>query len=111
MGHSSRGCTEDFLLNTFVRVRTPLWARLSEKKKKKKTVEIYTLSDFRQIDLYCSQAYPGHAEICPGFPPPNRAHVIAAPGRETLCRMRQQWRVVSKGRNNLNDVNKGHILR
>ena len=31
-----------------------------------------------------SQAYPGYAEICPGFPPPQAAHVTVASGEKGL---------------------------
>ena len=32
-----------------------------------------------------SQAYPGYAEICPGFPPPQEACVTVASGEKGLC--------------------------
>ena len=31
-----------------------------------------------------SQAYPGYAEICPGFPPPQAGRVIVASGEKGL---------------------------
>ena len=31
-----------------------------------------------------SQAYPGYAEICPGFPPPQAARVTVASGEKGL---------------------------
>ena len=35
-------------------------------------------SGCRQADAVVSQAYPGCAEICPGFPPPQAARVTVA---------------------------------
>ena len=35
-------------------------------------------SGCRQADAVVSQAYPGYAEICPGFPPPQAARVTVA---------------------------------
>ena len=37
-----------------------------------------------------SQAYPGNAEMCPGFPPPDAALVTAAAGDKALGSMVQQ---------------------
>ena len=38
----------------------------------------------RQADAVVSQAYPGYAEICPGFPPPQAARVTVASGEKGL---------------------------
>ena len=41
-------------------------------------------SGCRQADAVVSQAYPGYAEICPGFPPPQAARVTVASGEKGL---------------------------
>ena len=41
-------------------------------------------SGCRQADAVVSQAYPGYAEICPGFPPPQAARVTVASGERGL---------------------------
>ena len=41
-------------------------------------------SGCRQADTVVSQAYPGYAEICPGFPPPQAARVTVASGEKGL---------------------------
>ena len=41
-------------------------------------------SGCRQADAVVSQAYPGYAEICPGFPPPQAARVTVASGENGL---------------------------
>ena len=41
-------------------------------------------SGCRQADAVVSQAYPGSAEICPGFPPPQAARVTVASGEKGL---------------------------
>ena len=41
-------------------------------------------SGCRQTDAVVSQAYPGYAEICPGFPPPQAARVTVASGEKGL---------------------------
>ena len=41
-------------------------------------------SGCRQVDAVVSQAYPGYAEICPGFPPPQAARVTVASGEKGL---------------------------
>ena len=41
-------------------------------------------SGCRQADAVVSQAYSGYAEICPGFPPPQTAHVTVASGENGL---------------------------
>ena len=41
-------------------------------------------SGCRQADAVVSQTYPGYAEICPGFPPPQAARVTVASGEKGL---------------------------
>ena len=41
-------------------------------------------SGCRQVGTVVSQAYPGYAEICPGFPPPQAARVAVASGEKWL---------------------------
>ena len=41
-------------------------------------------SGCRQADAVVSQAYPGYAEIRPGFPPPQAARVTVASGENGL---------------------------
>ena len=64
-------------------------------------------SGYRQADAVVSQAYPGYAEICPGFPPPQAAHVTVASGEKGLwvvwynsdvVKVKVQGREISIGR-------------
>ena len=51
-------------------------------------------SGCRQADAVISQACPGYAEICSGFPPPQAARVTVASGEKGLCVVRYNNDVV-----------------